>query len=161
MVLLKDGCMLGQKTQLLLLDDRTLTVLFLLLEVLLGLLSHTLLLVDCELLLPQAFDLALVFQLAHASPLSVHLLQSIVLCELLQEFALEFFFHASLLLSTLLLKSKLVFASGLKLLSNTHALLGLSSLLCLGSLFAFLHVKVVSELLLEHLLGGTNLLFVG
>lgn len=83
MVLKQDRLMLGQKALLLLFDDATLTLLFLCLEVLLGLLGLALGLVDSELLLPQALDFPLVFKLTHTSSLGVHLLQSVVFRELL------------------------------------------------------------------------------
>ena len=44
--------------------------------------------------LPEAFDFAFVFLLAHASSLCVHLLDALVFCKLLHELGLEFVFHA-------------------------------------------------------------------
>mmetsp|Transcript_26545 Transcript_26545/g.35506 ORF Transcript_26545/g.35506 Transcript_26545/m.35506 type:complete len:209 (+) Transcript_26545:220-846(+) len=161
MVLLEDGGVLGQKSLLLHFDDFALTLLFLRLELLVGELGLALSLVDHQLLLPQALDLPLVFQLAHSTLLSIHLLQTFVLCELFHKLALEFFLHAFLFLSTLRLESELVLAGGLKLLSDAHALLSLGTLLRLGSLLALLNVKVISELLLEGFLGCTLFLLGG
>lgn len=158
-VLLEDGGVLGQETLLLLLDDGALTNFFLLLELLLGLLESALLLVDSQLFLPQALDFALVLQLAHASSLSVHLLQSLVLCELFHQLALELFLHTFLLLCALGLESELVLTGSLEFLSNADTFLGFSPLLGHGSLFALLDVEFVSELLLEGLLGSSLLLF--
>lgn len=99
------------------------------------------------------------FQLAHASSLSIHLLETIILGEFLHKLALEFFFHTSFFFSTLLLESELVLTGGLEFLTNLDSLLSLGSLLDLSCLFALLHIKVVSELLLEHLLSHSLLLF--
>ena len=96
MVLLKDGSVLGKQSLLLFFDDGALAGLFLLFKLLLGSLGLSLGLVDCQLLLPEALDLALMLLFAHAASLSVHLLQSIVLCELLHQLALEILFHAFL-----------------------------------------------------------------
>ena len=151
MVLLKDGSVLGKQSLLLFFDDGALAGLFLLLKLLLGSLGLSLGLVDCQLLLPEALDLALMLLFAHAASLSVHLLQSIVLCELLHQLALEILFHAFLFLGSFGLESELVLTSSLKLFTDANSLLSLSTLLCLGSLFRLLHIQVVSELLLEHL----------
>ena len=83
MVLKQDRLMFGQQALLLLFDDGTLTLLFGSFEFLLGLLGLALGFVDSELLLPQTLDFPLVFKLTHTSSLGIHLLQSVVLCELL------------------------------------------------------------------------------
>lgn len=150
--------MFGQQTGLLLSNDIALALLFLRFELLLRSFCLALGLVNRQFLLPQALDFALVFQLTHAASLGIHLLQTIVLCKLLHQLALEFFFHALFFFSTLLLKSELVLTGSLKLLSDAHSLLRLSSLFGLSSFFALLHVKIVSELLLELLLGVALLL---
>ena len=124
----------------------------------LGNLRFSLSLIDGKFLLPQTLDLALMFQLTHAAPLSIHLLQSIILCELLHQLALELLFHAFLFLSTLSLESELVLAGGLELFTDAHAFLSLGSLLGLSGLFALLYIQVVSELLLEGLFGSPLLL---
>lgn len=82
-MLLEDGSMLGKKTLLLGLDDLALTHLLLSLEFLLFEFSITLSLIDDEFLLPQTLDLAFVLKLTHAALLSIHLLQTLVLCEFL------------------------------------------------------------------------------
>ena len=160
-MLLKDGGVLGQESCLLLLDDGSLAALFLLLKLLLGKLSLSLLLVDSELLLPESLDFALVFQLTHAASLSVHLLKSVILCELLHQLALEFLLHAFLFLGALSLESELVLACSLEFLADAHSLISLCTFLRLCGLFSLLHIEVVSELLLEHLLGSSLLLFGG
>ena len=120
--------------------------------------SLALSLVDDELLLPQTLDFALVFQLAHAASLSIHLLKSVILCEFLHQLALELFLHAFLLFSPLGLESELVLAGGLELFTDAHAFLSLGSLLGLSGLFTLLYIQVVSELLLEGLFGSPLLL---
>ena len=150
--------MLGQETRLLLLDDGALAGFLLSLKLLLGELGLALLFVNRQLLLPESLDLALVFQFAHAAPLGVHLLQPVILCELLHQLALELFLHAFLLFSPLGLESELVLAGGLELFTDAHAFLSLGSLLGLSGLFALLYIQVVSELLLEGLFGGPLLL---
>ena len=160
-VLLEDGGVLGQESGLLFRDDVALSSLLLSLEFLLLSFGLALGLVDDELLLPQTLDFALVFQLAHAASLSIHLLESVVLREFLHQLALELFLHALLFFGTLGLESKLVLTSSLKFFTNTDALLSFSPLLSLGSLFGLLHVQVIPQLLLEHFLGGTLLLFIG
>ena len=159
MVLLENGSVLGQESLLLDIDDVALTTLFLLLILLLSKFSLTLLLVDGKLLLPQALDFSLVFELAHAASLGIHLLKSVILCELFHQLALEFFLHAFLFLGALSLKSELVLASSLELLTDADSLLSFGTLLGLSSLFRLLNIEVVSELLLEHLLSGSLLLF--
>ena len=160
-VLLEDCCVLGEKSLLLLLDDLALAKLLLRFEILLSLFSLTLCLVNGELLLPEAFDFALVLKLPHSALLCIHLLQTFILGELFHELALEFLFHAFLFFGALSLQSKLVLTSSLKLLTNADALLSLGTLLSLRGLLAFLHVKVVAELLLEGFLSCTLLLFGG
>ena len=160
-VLLQNGGVLSQQSLLLLLDDVALTGLFLSLKLLLGELRLTLLLVNRQLLLPESLDLALVFQFTHATPLRIHLLQSVILCELLHQLALELFLHAFLLFGSLSLKSELVLAGCLELLTDTHTLLSLSSLLRLGGFLSLLHVQFVSQLLLEGLLRSSLLLLSG
>ena len=160
-MLLQDSGMLGQKSLLLGFDNLLLALLLYSLLFLLGELGLALSLVDDELFLPQALDFSLMFLLAHATLLSIHLLQSVVLCELLHQLALEFFFHALLFFGTLSLKSELVLAGSLKLLSNTNTFLSLGSLLGLSSLFSFLNIKLVSKLLLELLLGSSTLFLGG
>ena len=160
-MLLKDSCVFSQESSLLFLDNIALSALLLSLEFLLLSFSLALSLVDDKLLLPQTLDFALVFQLAHAASLSIHLLKSVILCEFLHQLALEFFLHAFLFLGTFSLESKLILTSSLKLLTNTDALLSLCSLLSLGSLFGLLHVQFIPQLLLEHLLGSTLLLLSG
>jgi hypothetical protein len=158
MVLLQNSSMLSQEPFLLGCDDVFLTFLLLSLKLLLSKLSLALLLVNSKFLLPEAFDLSLMFQFAHAASLSIHLLQTVVLGKLLHKLALEFFFHAFLFLSAFSLESELVLAGGLQLFTNAHSLLRLSSLLGLSGLFALLNVKLISELLLKGLLGSTLLL---
>ena len=160
MVLLQNGGMLGQQSLLLLLDDVALAGLLLRLKLLLCELGLPLLLVNRQLLLPESLDLALVFQFTHATPLRVHLLQSVILRELLHQLALELFLHAFLLFGSLSLESELVLTGGLEFLTDAHTLLRLSSLLGLGGLLSLLHVQFVSQLLLEGLFGG-SLLFLG
>lgn len=160
MVLLQNGGVLGQQSLLLLLDDVALAGLLLRLKLLLCELGLPLLLVNRQLLLPESLDLALVFQFTHATPLRVHLLQSVILRELLHQLALELFLHAFLLFGSLSLESELVLTGGLEFLTDAHTLLRLSSLLGLGGLLSLLHVQFVSQLLLEGLFGG-SLLFLG
>ena len=110
-MLLKDSGVLSQESGLLFLDNIALSCLFLSLEFLFLSFSLALSLVDDELLLPQTFDFALVFQLTHAASLSIHLLKSVILCEFLHQLALELFLHAFLFFGTFSLESKLIFTS--------------------------------------------------
>ena len=158
-MLLQDSGMLGQKSLLLQRDDVSLAALFLCLKLLFLLLGLTLLLVNSQLLLPESLDLTLMFQLTHATSLSVHLLESIVFREFLHQLALEFFFHTLFLFSPLSLESELVFTSGLKFLTDTHALFSLGTFLCLSGFLSLLHIEVVSKLLLEHFLSSSLLFF--
>jgi len=146
--------MLGKETLLLHLDDIALATLLLSLELLLLKLCITLGLVDDEFLLPQALDLTLVLQLTHAALLSIHLLQALVLRELLHQLALELFLHADLFLGALGLEPELVLTSRLELFSNADALLSLGPLFVLSRLFTLLNVQLVAKLLLELLLGS-------
>ena len=148
-MLLEDGGVLGQQPLLLLLDDLALTTLLLRLELRLGHLSRALCFVNDELLLPQALDLALVFQLAHAALLSIHLLQALILRELLHQLSLELVLHALFLSSSLLLESHLELLSSLQLLSDAHTLLCLCTLLGQGCFFCLLNVKFIPEVFLE------------
>lgn len=159
MVLLQDSSVFSQEPLLLDFDDGFLTFLLLSLKLLLSKLSLTLLLVNSKFLLPEAFDLSLVFQFAHAASLGIHLLQTVILGKLLHKLALELLFHAFLFLSSFSLESELVLAGSLQFFTNTHSLLCLGSLLGLSGLFALLNVKLISELLLKGLLGSTLLLF--
>ena len=160
-MLLQDSCMLRQESLSLLGDDFALTLLLHSLKFLLGFLGFALLLIDNKFLFPQALDLALVFQLTHAASLSIHLLQTVILCEFLHQLALELFFHSFLFLGALHLESELVLSGSLEFLSDLDPLLSFSTLLELGSFLSLLHVKVVSELLLEHLLSHSLLLLGG
>ena len=150
--------MFGKQSLLLLLDNVGLSNLLLSLSFLFCLFGLSLLLVDNKLILPELFHLTLVFLLAHTSSLSVHLLETLILGELLHELALELLLHAFLFLSTFSLKSELVLAGSLELFSDANPLLSLSPLLRLSCLLALLDVEVVAELLLELLLGRTLLL---
>ena len=158
-MLLKNSSVLSQESGFFFCDNVALSALLLSFEFLFLSFSLALSLVDDELLLPQTLDFALVFQLAHATSLCIHLLKSVILCEFLHELALELFLHAFLFLSTFSLESELVFTSGLKFLTNADALLRLCSFLSLCSFLRLLHVQVIPQLLLEHFLSSTLLLF--
>ena len=158
-MLLKDCSVLSQESGFFFCDYVALSDLLLSFEFLFLSFSLALSLVDDELLLPQTLDFALVFQLTHAASLCIHLLKSVILCEFLHQLALELFLHAFLFLGSFSLESKLIFTSGLKLLTNTDALLSLCSFLSLSSFLSLLHVKVIPQLLLECFLGSTLLLF--
>lgn len=160
-MLLKDGGVLSQQSSFLDVDDISLTTLFLLFKLLLGKFGLALLLVDSKLFLPKALDFSLMFEFTHAASLRIHLLESVILGELLHQLALELFLHASLLFSTLSLKSKLVLTGSLELLTNADSLLSFSHLLHLGGFLGFLNIEVVSKLLLEHLLSSSLLLLGG
>ena len=110
-MLLKDSSVLSQESGLLFLDNIALSYFLLSFEFLLCSFSLALSLVNDELFLPQTLDFALVFQLAHAASLRIHLLESVVLCELFHQLALELFLHAFLFLGTFSLESKLIFTS--------------------------------------------------
>lgn len=56
--------------------------------------------VHLELLLPQLLDVSLVLQFAHSSLLSIHLLEPLVLGELLCHLNLELFLHLAFLFQT-------------------------------------------------------------
>lgn len=88
-----------------LLDDSRHTLLF---HLLCGKLLHfhiALLLVNCQLFLPESLDLSFVLLLPHAAALGVHLFETLVLREFFHELALEFVLHALFLGSSLRLKS--------------------------------------------------------
>ena len=102
--------MLGQQSLLLPLDYLRFS---LLLSQLLRMLLHFHLPLRTEyrqLLLPESLNLASMLQLAHPSLLSIHLLKTLICCELLQQLLLEVFFK------TLLLGGSLSFESHLELL---------------------------------------------
>ena len=101
MVLLEDHLMLSQESLLLQLHNGHLSEFLVLLGNSLLLLDFTLGVVDHESVLPEALDFAFVFQLAHASLLGVHLLETLVLGKLLHQFLLELVFESELLSGTL------------------------------------------------------------
>ena len=71
--------------------------------------------IDHELLLPQLLDIALVLLFAHSSLVGVHLLEALVLGELLRHLDLELLFHTTLLRLSLGLELQLVVLGGLQL----------------------------------------------
>jgi hypothetical protein len=116
-------------------------------------------LVNYKFFLPETLDLVLVFQLAHATLLCIHLLKTLVFCKLLHQPLLEFILHAALLGSTFSLKTHLEVLSLLELLLSALTLFSLCSLLSEGRLFAFLEVQLIAEIFLEFFFGSAFHLF--
>ena len=157
----EDVCVLSEESLFLLLDS-------LLLEGLqLGSLSSLLVFglalqpVHLELLLPELLDVSLVLLFAHSSLLRVHLLQPLVLSELLSHLDLELLFHFAFFLKTHGLELKLIVFGSLQLL--LHSLFASSCLSLIGSeaLLHFLNLKIVTQVLNILLLVSTLLLFLG
>jgi len=100
-----------------------------------------------EFLLPQLLDVSLVLQLPHSSFLGIHLLQPLVLGELLGHLNLELFFHLTFLFQSYSLKLELIILSSLQFflhsqLAGSHFLLASSE-----SFFHFLYLEIVSKIL--------------
>lgn len=148
-VQLQDGSVLGQKGPLLLLYNVAFLLLCHLFGLLFGFLRQPLLLQNFLLFLPQHLHLALVFLFAHATSLCVHLLETLILGELLHQLALEFVLHTLFLISPLGLQTDLVVFGGLELFTHSHTLLGFGLFAGLSRLFALLPVQLVAEVLLE------------
>lgn len=91
--------------------------------------------------------------LTHAPFLSVHLFKALVFCELSHQLLLELVFQALFFGSALGLQPKLEVLCELELLSNSTLAFGLGLLLGNRCLFLLLNVKIVTEFLLELLLG--------
>lgn len=118
--------------------------------------DSALLSVHRELLLPQTFDLALVLLLAHPALLLVHLLQTLVLSELMQQLLFEVFFQTAFLSGSLGLQSHLEVLRFLKLPTGL-VLLVLGLLLPKpGRQLILLNVKLVAKVFLKFLLGTTS-----
>jgi len=158
-VLLEDFGMLGQKSFFLHLNNRHLSELFLLLSHTLLLLDFTLSSIDLESVLPETLNLALVFKLAHASLLGVHLLKTFILSKLSHQFVLEFVFKSLFFSSAFSLETSLELLGSLQFFTNSVLSGDISALLGKGSFFLLLNVQFVSEVLLELLLSSTLLLF--
>merc|ERR1712151_1403555 len=131
-VQLKDCSVFGKQSLLLLLDNIGLSDLLLSLSFLFCLFGLSLLLVDDKLILPQLLHLSLVFLLAHPSSLGVHLLETLILGELLHQLSLEFVLHSLFFGFSFLLKFHLELLGSLEFGSDADTLFSLSSLLCLG-----------------------------
>jgi len=101
------------------------------------------------------------FQLAHAALLRVHLFKALILGELGHELVLEFALQALLLSLSLFLQAHLEFLGLLEFLSNGRLFLHFHSFLLQSGLFLFLHVKFVTEVLKEFLLGAARFFFSG
>jgi len=151
--------MLSKKALLLLLDYRHLDLLLLLLLFAFGCLDFALGVIYSKTLLPKPFDLAFVLQLAHAPFLGVHLLEAFILGELSHQFLLKFVLQAFLFCRPLGLQPELEFFSRLELLTDLTLAFGLSGLLCKCGLLFLLHIKFVTELLLEISFGAPGLFF--
>jgi len=148
-MLLQDISVLGQESLLLQLYNGHLSELLVLLGNSFLFLDLTLSTVDYESVLPETLDLAFVFQLAHASFLGVHLLETFILGKLLHQFVLEFVFKSLLFGSTLSLKTGLELLGGLQFFANGVLSGDIGTLLSKGSLFFLLNIQFVSEVLLE------------
>jgi len=148
-VLHEDGLVLSQQLLFLHLDNGLDSLLLRDFSFAVPDLDFSLLFVDKQLLLPQAFDLAFVFKLPHAALLGIHLLKSLVLGEFLHQLGLEVLFDTFLLSLAFSLKSHLEILSLLELHADAITLLYLSSLPSDGSFFTLLIVKFVAEVILE------------
>ena len=159
-VVLGEHCsVLRQQPLLLLRHDVALTPLLREGRLALHFLLLALLPVRAQLLLPQAFNLALVLQLAHPALLLIHLLQALVLSKLLKQLLLKVFLESRLFGGSLRLKPHLELLSLLEFLSSPFSLFKLSLLLGSGSQLTLLVVEFVAEVLLEFLLAATLQLF--
>ena len=103
--------------------------------------------IDRKLLLPQLLDVALVLQFAHSPFLCVHLLEALVLGELLRHLDLEFLFHATLLRLPLGLELQLIVLGSLQLMQLTKAFRLSFTLGLACALFGLLNLKIVSQVL--------------
>ena len=148
-VLCEHGSVLRKQSLLLLLDDVGLLLFVCLLGCAFLDLYRTLFLVNCELLLPQALDLASVLQLAHPSLLLSHLFEALVLGKLSHQLLLE------VLLETFLFSCSLSFQTHLEVFGFLEFATGLiflvlSLLLALASCnLALLHVQLIAQVLTE------------
>ena len=122
-------------------------------------LGFSLLSIHFEFILPKLFDISLVLLLPHSSLLSIHLFQPLVLGELLSHLYLELLLHLSFFFQTHSLELKLIILGSLKFF--LHSLLsGCSfSFGCTESLFSFLDLQVVSQVLDILLFFSSLLLF--
>jgi hypothetical protein len=139
--------MLLDKAELLLLYNGSLATFVFFLEALLFELHLSLSSVDCQLFLPESFDLSLVLQLTHPSFLGVHLFKSLIVSELLSELLLELILHSQFLSETLLLKSLLVSLGSKEIVLNLLALLHFFSFANSRLFFKLLHVEFIPEVL--------------
>jgi hypothetical protein len=148
-VVLQDHGVLSQESLFFHLYNRHLSKLFLLLSHTLSLLDLTLGGVDGKSVLPETFDFTLVFKLAHASLLGIHLLETFVFGEFGHQFVLEFVFESLLFSSAFSLKTGLELLGSLQFFTNSVLSSDISTLLSKGSFFFLLNVQFVSEVLLE------------
>merc|ERR1712195_75614 len=148
-MLSQNSSVLSQKSLLLEVDDGHLSEFLVLLGGAILFLDSALGLINGESILPETFDFSLVVLLAHASFLSVHLLETLILGELLHELVLEFILKSLLFGSALGLKTGLEFLGSLELFTNSVLSGNISTLLSEGSLFLLLNVQFVSEVLLQ------------
>jgi len=155
----EDFGVLGQETFLLLLNNICESLFFGELGGTLVNLQLALGLVDDQLILPEALDFALVLYLAHASLLRIHLLETLILGELLHQPLFEFVLHAALLSSALSLEAHLEVLGLLQLLDIALLQLTSGQFLGAGGLFALLEVEFVAEVFLEFLFGSALRLF--
>lgn len=98
-----------------------------------------------QLLLPQLFDVSLVLLFSHSSLLCIHLLQTLVLRELLGHLNLKFFFHFALFFEPDCFQLNLVILCSLQLLLHSLFLGSLVSLLSSKSLLHLLDLQVVPQ----------------
>ena len=139
--------MLPEESLFLHLYNSGLAVLFFFSESLLFTFDGPLCLVDSQFLLPQPLDLSLVLLLLHASLLSIHLLESLILSELLHEFDLELALHAFFLSLPFLLELLLILLGCHQLLPEVFPFLNLCLFLNSGRLLILLEVEFIAEVL--------------
>ena len=160
MVLTENLAMLAQQSLLLHFDYRILSRFLLLCNSPLLELHLALSSVDLKLLLPETLDFTFVLKFLHTLLLGVHLLDAVVLRELLHHLAAELLLHALLFAHPLFLQHLLVLLRPQQVLAHPLDPLRLFPLLASLVLFELLLVELVAQPL-NILLLSTTLLLLG
>lgn len=119
----------------------------------------SLLFVHLKFLLPQPLDLFLMLELLHSSALSVHLFDSIVLCELLEHLSFELILDSLFLSHSFSLHLLLVSLSSKKIFLVLYSLGFFSSFLLSQHLLVFFLLQLVSQVFNVLLLSSSLLFF--
>lgn len=119
----------------------------------------SLLFVHLKFLLPQPLDLFLMLELLHSSALSVHLFNSIVLCELLEHLSFEFILDSLFFSHSFSLHLLLVSFSSEKVFLILHSLGLFSSFFLSQHFLVFFLLQLVSQVFNVLLLSSSLLFF--